>query len=109
MVNYIKNRAEKHQKGLFASFLCVIILVGAFYIYCVGAIVIETANRNQNFQNLQVEQKEYQELEKKYLDLISKFNLDYAYSLGFVGENPLVYVSRQIPVAQSSGYDKALR
>lgn len=109
MVDYIKNKTEKHQKGLFASFICAIVLVGAFYIYCVSAIVMETVNRNQNFQNLQVEQKKYQELEKNYLDLISKFNLDYAYSLGFVSGNPLVYIPRQTPVAQSSGYDKALR
>jgi hypothetical protein len=102
MVDYIKNGTEKHQKGLFASLVCVIVLISVFYVYCVSVIIMETVNHNQNFQNLQIVQKEYQTLEKNYLDLISQFNLDYAYSLGFVKENPLSYVSRQTPVAQNT-------
>lgn len=101
MVEYIKNETERHQKGLFTLLICSIILIIAFYIYCVSVMVMETANRNQNFQNLQIVERNYQGLEKKYLALISKFNLDYAYSLGFVASNnSLAYISRQTSVAQ---------
>jgi hypothetical protein len=109
MVKYLKNKTEKHQKEFLITLICAIILIGVFYIYCVSAIVMETVSRNQNIQTLQVVQKKYQELEKSYLDIISKFNLDYAYSQGFINGNSLAYIPRQVPVAQNSGYDKALR
>jgi len=110
MVNYIKREAwGRHRIGLFGSLICAIIFIGVFYLYCVSAMVMETVNRNQNFQNLQVIKREYQELEKSYLDILSIFNLEYAYSLGFVSGNSLSYVSKQTPVAQSGGYDKAIR
>jgi hypothetical protein len=110
MINYFKNEiAGKYQLILFSALIFSTILIGIFYIYCVGSIVMETVNRSQGFQNLQVVVREYQELEKNYLSLLSKFNLDYAYSLGFVSENSLNYISLQAPVAQNSRYDKALR
>ena len=70
---------------------------------------METVTRNQNLQNLQAIKREYQALEKSYLDILSIFNLEYAYSLGFVSENSLSYVSKQTPVAQNISYDKAIR
>ena len=110
MVNYIKRETwGRHQACLFGSLICAIIFIGVFYLYCVSAMVMETVTRNQNLQNLQAIKREYQTLEKSYLDILSIFNLEYAYSLGFVSENSLSYVSKQTPVAQSSGYDKAIR
>ena len=70
---------------------------------------METVARNQNIQNLQAIKREYQALEKSYLDILSVFNLEYAYSMGLVSENSLSYVSKQTPVAQNTGYDKAIR
>lgn len=72
-------------------------------------MVMETVERNKNIQNLQVIKREYQNLEKNYLDILSSFNLEYAYSLGFVSENSLNYVSKQTSVAQNISYDKAIR
>ena len=110
MVDYIKKEAlGKHQTGLLATFICAIILMGIIYLYCVSTIVMETVNRNQNSQNLQVVRKEYQELEKSYLSLISKFNLDYAYSLGFINGNSFAFISRQTSVAQNGNYGETLR
>ena len=110
MVNYIKRETwGRHQISLFGSLICAIIFIGVFYLYCVSAMVMETVTRNQNLQNLQAVKREYQALEKSYLDILSRFNLEYVYSLGFVSENSLSYVSKQTPVAQSSGYDKAIR
>lgn len=109
MVGYIKIETEKHQRGLLTALICAIILLGVFYVYCVSAIVMETVRHNQNIQSFQVQRREYQELEKSYLGLISKFNLEYAYSLGFIGGNSSAYIVRQTSVAQNSGYDKALR
>ncbi len=110
MVNYIKRETwGRHQIGLFGSLICAIIFIGVFYLYCISAMVMETVTRNQNLQNLQAVKREYHALEKSYLDILSVFNLEYAYSLGFVSENSLSYVSKQTPVAQSSGYDKAIR
>ena len=110
MVDYIKNKTQKYQMVLFVALISSMILMGIFYIYSISSIVMETVQRNQNFQNLQVVQRQYQELEESYLSLISKFNLDYAYSLGFVNENnSLAYISRQNPVAQNNSYEEAVR
>ncbi len=111
MVDYIKNEAlGKHQAALVVMFLLCIILLGVIYIYCISSIVMATVNRDHNFQNLQSIQREYQELEKQYLVLLSKFNLDYVYSLGFVNSgNALTFISRQTAVAQNSAYGKAIR
>ncbi len=110
MVNYIKRETwGRHQIGLFGSLICAIIFIGVFYLYFVSAMVMETVTRNQNLQNLQAIKREYQALEKSYLDILSIFNLEYAYSLGFVSENSLSYVSKQTPVAQNTSYDKAIR
>jgi len=110
MVNYIKRKAlGRHQVGLFSALICAIILVGVFYLYCISTMVMETVVRNKNLQNLQAIKREYQALEKNYLDILSIFNLEYAYSLGFISENSMSYVSKQTPVAQNSGYDKAIR
>lgn len=108
MVDYIKNGIWEKRMP-FSALICAIILVAMFYIYCISSVVVETVNRNQNFKNLQIVQNEYQNIEKNYLGLITKFNLDYAYSLGFVGGNPLAYIPRQIPVAQNSVYAQTLR
>jgi hypothetical protein len=110
MVDYIKNEAlGKHQTGLLAALICAIILIGVIYLCCVSTIVMETVKRNQNFQNLQAARKEYQELEKSYLSLISKFNLDYAYSLGFINGNTFAFISRQTTMAQNGSYGETLR
>ncbi len=110
MVNYIKRETwGRHQAGLFSALICAIIFIGIFYLYCVSVMVVETVARNQNIQNLQAVKREYQALEKNYLDIISTFNLERAYSLGFVSENSLSYVSNQTAVAQNTGYDKAIR
>lgn len=111
MVDYIKNEAlGKHQVALVGMFLLCIILLGAIYIYFISSIVMATVARDHNIQNLQSVQREYQELEKQYLFLLSKFNLDYAYSLGFVNSgSALTFVSRQTAVAQNSAYDKTIR
>ena len=104
MVNYIKNETEKHRIVLFYALICAIILVSILYMYFISAIMMQTVNRDFNLQGLQTAKREYQELEQNYLSLLSKFNLNYAYSLGFVGENSLDFVSRQSQVAQNSGH-----
>lgn len=103
MVNYIKNETEKHQVALFYALVCAIILVGILYMYFISAIMAQTINRDANLQSFQSAKREYQELEQNYLVILSKFNLNYAYSLGFVGENSVNFVSRQNQVAQNSG------
>ncbi len=107
MVNYIKNEAlEKHQTILFGAFALAIIFTGIIYIYGVSAIMMQTVGRNDNLQKLQAVEQEYRELEKDYLSLISKFNLDYAHSLGFISNgNATAFIARETPVAQNSaGY-----
>jgi len=111
MAEYIKNETwGRHRAVLFAGLLGAIILLGAVYIYSISAIMIETVNRDYNIRNLQIVQKEYQELEKSYLFLLAKFNLDYVYSLGFVPSgNTLSFLTSEIKVAQNNGYDEAVR
>ncbi len=104
MVDYIKNETEKHQIALFYALVFTIILTSVFYMYFISAIMVQTVNRDSNLQSLQVAKREYQELEQSYLALLSRFNLNYAYSLGFVGESSLNFISRQSQMAQNSGH-----
>ena len=111
MAEYIKNETwGRHRAVLFAGLLGAIILLGAVYIYSISAIMIETVNRDYNIRNFQIVQKEYQEMEKSYLSLLAKFNLDYVYSLGFVPSgNTLSFLTSEIKVAQNNGYGEAVR
>ncbi len=111
MVDYIKNQTlERHRTALFGAFVSFIILSGVVYLYCISSIVMATVARDHNIQSLGVIQGEYQELEKQYLFLLSKFSLDYAYSLGFINSgSSLTFVSYQTTVAQNSVYGEAIR
>ncbi len=110
MVNYLKNETlGKHQKEIFIVLILAVLIIGIFYVYCLAGIMAGIVNHNNNLKNLQNMKMGYQELEKNYLSFLSKFDLDYVYSLGFVSENSLSYVTRQIPVAQNTSYENALR
>lgn len=105
---YIENGIEKHRIALFYALVCAILFTCFLYMYFVGAIMMQTVKHDSIYQNIHNAEREYQELEQSYLALISKFNLNYAYSLGFVGENSADFVSRQSRVAQNSGNVKTL-
>ena len=111
MVDYIKNQTlERHRTALFGALISFIILSGVVYLYCVSSIVMATVARDYNIQSLGVIQREYQEVEKQYLSLLSKFSLDYAYSLGFINSgSALIFVSHQTTMAQNSAYGEAIR
>ncbi len=100
---------EKRKIYLFAVFVFAIIAICALYIYRISAIVVETANREHLSQNFKTIQKEYQGLEKDYLFLLSRLNLDYAYSLGFINEDSAAFIVRQTAVAQNNSYGQAIR
>lgn len=95
---------EKRKVCLFAVFIFAIIVVCALYFFCVSAIVMEAANREHFSQDFKAVQKEHQELEKNYLSLLSRLNLDYAYSLGFINEESTAFIVRKTAVAQNNGY-----
>ncbi len=94
---------------LFGASSFVIVLSAVIYMYFLSTIVMETVARNQKFQTLQILREKSNNIEKDYLELLSKINLDYAHSLGFVDENSLTSVERQTAVAQNMNYDQALR
>lgn len=94
---------------LFGVLSFAIIFSGAIYMYFLSAIVMETVARNQNFQTIQDLREKSNNVEKQYLELLSKINFDYARSLGFVEMNSLISVERQTAVAQNVNYDQALR
>ncbi len=94
---------------LFGLLACACVLMAIVYLWFISNIVMETVSRNQHFQNLKITEREYQELEKNYLNLLAKFNLDYAYLLGFVNENSLASVEQQTAVAQNTGYEQTFR
>lgn len=96
---------EKRKTGLFYLAVFAIILLSIFYVYRITLIVVETADYQGNLQNLMILKREYQELEKSYLSSLSKLNLEYAYSLGFVNSNPVSFIPRHAPVAQTNGYE----
>ncbi len=110
-MDYIKNQTlERHRTALFGALVSFIILSSVVYLYCISSIVMATVARDHNIQSLRAVRVEYQELEKQYLSLLSKFSLDYAYSLGFINSgSALTFVSYQTTVAQNSAYGEAIR
>lgn len=109
MVDYIKKETDKYQRGLFILLIFAIIILSAFYIYSVGNIVMETVRRDKNLEDLQISRQEFQELEKTYLNLLSKFNLEYARSLGFISGNAVAFISKTTQMAQNNSYEKTIR
>jgi hypothetical protein len=81
---------------IFKLFVIAIFLIVVVYLYFVSITVTAAVESKENLKNLENINREYQELESQYFNLVGKFDLDYAQQLGFVDQGKKVdYVVRQ--------------
>jgi len=85
---------------IFGLLLTGIFIMFGFYLYFVNAAVLEAVDKKQNLRRLQELTLEYQRLEEIYFKTLSQFNLEYAYSLGFVNQSQGDIAIRQTSMAR---------
>lgn len=88
------SKINKFQKIILWSFISLIILCGAFYIYFMTVVIIKTSAMNRDLIELKIVENDYQQVEEVYMDKISKLTLDNALSLGFEEKFDRKFVSR---------------
>ena len=77
-----------------------IFIMSGFYVYFVNVAVFEIVDKKQNLSQLQELGLEQQQLEETYFKTLNQFNLEYAYSLGFVAQRQNDIAVRQTSMAR---------
>lgn len=97
MTQAIKNLSlsERIKPFIFNGLVGALFIFIALYVYFIGASVSAAAENQRNLKTISQIELQKVELEKKYLDMASKFDVDYAAENGFVEEaKEVIYVSR---------------
>lgn len=97
IVEKIKNQGARR---LFGVVIFIIVLASCFYLYFLGATIKGIIDSGNNVKRLQTANYEYQQLEENYYQLLGRFNLEYAHSLGFVDQPKNEFAVREVAVAQ---------
>lgn len=102
MIKKISNSDSDQIKKRILGFLVIfIIIIGVLYIYFMSSAVREVVDRKNNIKDIQNLSLEQQKIEGSYFSLLNKVgNLDYAYSLGFIDENNVEFVTRPSTVVR---------
>lgn len=76
-------------------------ICAGFYMYFVGSTVAGAIENEKNIDIISQAEHEKVELEKEYMNLVNKFDLEYALDVGFADQSRnTVYLSRYEAVAQ---------
>ncbi|TSD02504.1 MAG: hypothetical protein Athens071424_26 [Parcubacteria group bacterium Athens0714_24] len=90
-----------NHKLIFRILLTCIISTAGLYLYFVNSAVFSVVETNKNQKTLQTINNESQKLENQYLNIIGRFDADYAKTLGFYEQKGNIdYVIRQDVVAK---------
>ena len=102
MTKAIKNLSEKSLKpAVFGLLVVAVFLTAGLYIYFMGSSVSVAVESRKNLDKIAEFESRKVELEKKYMDLASKFDLNYAYENGFVDQSKnIAFISRSKSFAQ---------
>jgi len=81
--------------------LMAIFLTAGLYVYFMGSSVSVAVESRKNLDKIAEFESRKVELEKKYMDLASKFDLNYAYENGFIDQSKnIAFISRPKSLAQ---------
>src|SRR3989344_8745306 len=96
MTKTIKNLSETGLKPAFFGLrLATICLTAGLYVYFMGSSVSAAVESRKNLDKIAEFESRKVELEKKYMDLASKFDLNYAYENGFIDQSKnIAFISR---------------
>ena len=102
MTKAIKNLSEKSLKpAVFGLLLVAVFLTAGLYIYFMGSSVSVAVESRKNLDKIAEFESQKVELEKKYMDLASKLDLNYAYENGFIDQSKnIAFISRPKSLAQ---------
>ena len=102
MTKAIKNLSEKSLKpAVFGLLLAAVFLTAGLYIYFMGSSVSVAVESRKNLDKIAELERQKVELEKNYMDLAAKFDLNYAYENGFIDQSKnIVFISRSKSFAQ---------
>ena len=102
MTKAIKNLSEKSLKpAVFGLLLLAVFLTAGLYIYFMGSSVSVAVESRKNLDKIAEFESRKVELEKKYMDLASKLDLNYAYENGFIDQSKnIAFISRPKSLAQ---------
>ena len=103
MTKAMKNLSEASQfkPAVFGLLLMAIFLTSGLYICFMGSSVSIAVESRKNLDKIEKFERQKVELEKKYMDMASKFDLNYAYENGFIDQSKnIAFVSRSKSLAQ---------
>ena len=103
MTKTIKNLSEtsRFKPAVFGLLLMAIFLTAGLYVYFMGSSVSVAVESRKNLDKIAEFESQKVELEKKYMDLASKFDLNYAYENGFIDQSKnIAFISRPKSLAQ---------
>ena len=94
-------RREPIQTGFFSLLLVAIFLTSGLYVWFMGASVSVAMESRKNLDKIAQSESQKVKLEKKYMELASKFDLNYAYENGFIDQSKnIAFISRSKSLAQ---------
>ncbi|RJQ30599.1 hypothetical protein C4572_04015 [Candidatus Parcubacteria bacterium] len=97
MTQAIKNLSlsDRLKPAVFNALVAIFFVVVAMYVYFVGISVFWAAEDQRNLKKISQIDLQKIELEKRYLDLVSRFDAGYAAENGFIDQaKEVIYVSR---------------
>ena len=103
MTKAMKNLSEtsRFKPAVFGLLLMAIFLTSGLYICFMGSSVSIAVESRKNLDKIEKFERQKVELEKKYMDMASKFDLNYAYENGFIDQSKnIAFVSRSKSLAQ---------
>lgn len=89
------SKSEKIRPVAFKLFLSAVFSLSVFYIYFVAVIIIKTVDSEQRIKTISRKEEQNTELERKYIGLVGKLDMDYAHANSLVDHGGKIsYVTR---------------
>lgn len=103
MTKAIKNLsdASRLRPAVFSLLISGVFLTSGLYVFFMGSSVSLAVESRKNLDKIREFERQKVELEKKYMETASKFDLNYAYENGFIDQSKnIAFVSRSKSLAQ---------
>ncbi len=103
MTKPIKKILESNRLGSFIfTFLLVAFFVSSgFRVYFTGSAITSAVENKKNSEKITELNRQKVSLEKKYMEVASKFDINYAYENGFVDQSKnIAFAIRSVSIAQ---------
>ena len=103
MTKAIKNLSDANRirPVIFGLLIAGIFLTFGLYVCFIGSSVSGAVENHKNLDKIAEFERQKVELEKKYMELASKFDINYAYENGFIDQSKnIAFISRSNSFAQ---------